>query len=53
MTAAAAFAITAGADGDTANLVESAWSKLKGPLLDAATKVCGLPPVEIQNLVVK
>ena len=38
---AAAVAIASGADADTANHVESAWSKLKGPLLDAATKVCG------------
>ena len=42
MTAAAAVATAAGADADTAKCVESAWSKLKGPLLDAATEVCGL-----------
>ena len=40
--AAAAVVTAAGADADTANYVESAWSKLKGPLLDAATKVCGI-----------
>ena len=42
MTAAAAVATTAGADVDPVNYIESAWSKLKGPLLDAATKVCCL-----------
>ena len=42
MTAAAAVATTSGADADTANCVESVWSNLKGPLLDAATRVCGL-----------
>ena len=43
MTAsAAAVATTSGVDADTAYRIESAWSKLKGPLLDAATKVCGL-----------
>ena len=42
MTAAAAVATDSDADADTANCVESVWSKLKGPLLDAATKVCGL-----------
>ena len=42
MTAAAAFATASRIDADTANHIESAWSKLKGPLLDAATKVCGL-----------
>ena len=41
MTAAAAVATAYGADADTANRIESAWSKLKGPLLDAATEVCG------------
>ena len=41
MIVAAAVATASGADADTANHVESAWSKLKGPLLDAATKVCG------------
>ena len=40
MTAAAAVATTSSTD--TANHVESAWSKLKGPLLDAATEVCGI-----------
>ena len=42
MTAAAAVVIASGADADTANHVESAWSKLKGPLLDAATEVCSI-----------
>ena len=42
MTAAAAVATNPGAEADTANHVESACSKLKGPLLDAATEVCGL-----------
>ena len=37
MTAVAAIATAAGDDADTANHVESAWSKLKGPLLDVAT----------------
>ena len=37
MTAAAAVAIALGTDAHTANRVESAWSNLKGPLLDAAT----------------
>ena len=31
-----------GADADTANCVESAWSKLQGPSLDAATEVWGI-----------
>ena len=35
-------ATSSGADTDTANHVESAWSKLKGPLLDADTEVCVL-----------
>ena len=46
----------AGTDADTPNRVGSAWSKLKGPLLDAVTKVCSFrqePPVEIWNLVVE
>ena len=42
MTAAAAVATTSGTDADTANRIESAWSKLKGPLLDTVTEVCGL-----------
>ena len=42
MTAVAAVASAAGASAHTANHVESAWSKLKGSLLDAATEVCGL-----------
>ena len=42
MTTAAAVATTSGADADTANQTESNWSKLKGPLLDAATKVSDL-----------
>ena len=41
-TAAAAVATASGGDADTVNRIESAWSKLKGPLLDTATKVCGL-----------
>ena len=39
---AAAVATASGVDADTAYRIESAWSNLKGPLLDAATKVCGL-----------
>ena len=42
MTAAAAVATASDQDADTANHVESAWSKLKGPLLDTVTEVCGL-----------
>ena len=43
MSAAAAVATTAVADADSANRIESAWSKLEGPLLDAPTEViCGL-----------
>ena len=42
MTAAAAVTTASGTDADPANHVESTWSKLKGPMLDAATKVCGL-----------
>ena len=42
MPAAAAVATAAGSDADTDKCVESAWAKLKGPLLDAATEVCGL-----------
>ena len=42
MTAPAAFATASGADADISNRVESTWSKLKVPLLDAATEVCGL-----------
>ena len=42
MTAVAAVASAAGADAETANHVESAWSKLKGLLLNAAMEVCGL-----------
>ena len=42
MTGTAAVSTASGADADTANCIESAWSKLKGPLLNAATKVCGL-----------
>ena len=40
-TVAVAVATTAGADADIANLIESAWSKLKDPLLEAATEVSG------------
>ena len=36
-----ALKVPSGSDAHTANHVESAWLKLKGPLLDAATKVCG------------
>ena len=38
----AATATAAGVAADTANQVETFWSKLKDPLLDAASKVCGL-----------
>ena len=41
MTAATAGATAASADADTANHAESAWSKLKGPFLDAVTEVWG------------
>ena len=41
-TAAAAVATTAGAYADTANHIESAWSKLKGPLLDATKSAVSL-----------
>ena len=39
LTAAAAVATTAGAAIDSPNHTESAWLKLKGPPLDAATEV--------------
>ena len=42
MTAEAAVTTAACADVDSANRIESAWSKLKGSLLDAAREVCGL-----------
>ena len=42
MTSAAVVATTAGANADTTHCVESAWSKLKGPLMDAAYEVCCL-----------
>ena len=42
MTAAATVATASGVDAGTANCVESAWWKLKGPLLDAATEFWGL-----------
>ena len=42
MTAMAVVATASGATADTADNIESAWSKLKGPLLDAATEVCSL-----------
>ena len=42
MTAWASAANNAGVAADTANLTETVWSKLKDPLLDAATEVCGL-----------
>ena len=45
MTAAAAVATAAGADADTANRVESAWTKLKGSLQDSL--------VEVRNLVME
>ena len=38
----AATATAAGVAADTANCVETIWSKLKDPLLDAATEVCVL-----------
>ena len=41
-TASAAAATNAGVTADTANLAETVCSKLKDPLLDAATEVCGL-----------
>ena len=41
-TASAATATNVGVVADTANLVETVWSQLKDPLLDAATEVCGL-----------
>ena len=56
MTAAAAVATAAGADADTTSRVESAWSKLKGPLLGCCHRSlwCLLEsPVEIRNLVVE
>ena len=39
----------------TANCVDSAWSKLKGTLLDAVTEVCGPsePPVATRKLVME
>ena len=40
--AAVAAAVATASGADTANHVESAWSKLNGPLLDAATEVCGI-----------
>ena len=43
MTATAAVATTSGTDAGTANPVEPAWSKPKGPLLDAPTvQGCGV-----------
>ena len=41
-TASAAAATNAGVTADTANFAETVWSKLKDPLLDAATEVCAL-----------
>ena len=38
----AAVTTAAGANADTANNIESSWSKMMGILLDAATKVCSL-----------
>ena len=52
MTAVAA---ASGADTDTANCVESAWSKLKGPLLGCCYRTLWPlqePPVETRNVVV-
>ena len=34
-------AAAAGVTADTANHIETVWSKLKDPLLDAANEVCG------------
>ena len=42
MTASAASATNAGVAADTANLIETVWSKLKDAPLDAATEICGL-----------
>ena len=42
MAAAAAVGNDFCTDVDTSSRIESAWSKLKGPLLDAATEVCGI-----------
>ena len=41
-TASAAAATDAGVAADTANITQTVWSKLKDPLLDAATEVFGL-----------
>ena len=41
MTASTSAANNAGVAADTANLTETVWSKLKDPLLDAATEVYG------------
>ena len=41
-TAVAAATTAAGFTADTANRVETIWSKLKDPLLDGATDVCAL-----------
>ena len=42
MTAVTAVATDASATVDTANHIQSAWSKLKDPLLDTAYGVCDL-----------
>ena len=42
MTASATAASNAGVPADTANLIETVWSKLKYPVPNAATEVCGL-----------
>ena len=42
MAAIVVAATIAGAAADTVNHIESAWSNLKVPLLDAATKVRSL-----------
>ena len=39
MAAVADFATTTGTDADTANRMESSWSKLNGTMLDSDTKV--------------
>ena len=42
MAAVAAFVNIAVATADCANRVESAWSKLRGPLLDCTSELCAL-----------
>ena len=43
MTAVAVLASVADTTVDSANRVESAWSKLRGYLLDVASELCTLP----------